>query len=217
MFYSATSIILIVFAGIIALAAFWTVFRKSWFITWLKATFAFSFVALALLLVLIGIDLNRYQSYRYDVPVAKLKIKRQDQQRYLVYLDIVNGGSYEYILSGDLWQLDARLITWNGPLATFVGATPGYRLDRISGRYLSLDQEVESERTVYPIVESLSPFDLFQWLQSEQAIPWIDAKYGSATYLPLKDGAEFAVAVGLDGLVTRPVNTAAVEAVESWK
>ncbi len=217
MFYSVSSITLIAIAGVIALSCLWTVFRKSWFITWLKATLAFSLVALAFILVLVGVDLHRYQSYRYDVPIAKLAIQRVDDQVYVVDLIVIHGDTYQYRLKGDLWQLDARLITWNGPFATFIGATPGYRLDRISGRYLSLDQEVEAERTVYAIVESLSPFDVFQWLQSERLVPWVDAKYGSATYLPLKDGAEFAISVGLDGLVSRPINSAAVDAVEQWK
>ena len=217
MFYSITSATVIAIATLIGFVSLWTVLRKSWFVVWLKATFTLSLLALAALLVLIGIDLNRYQSYRFETPVAKLTTRRLAQDLYHVDLTVLGHGTSEYRLSGDLWQVDARLITWNGPLATFVGATPGYRLERISGRYSTVEREINASRTVYEIDESLSPFDVFEWLQSTNALPWVDAKYGSATYLPLTDGAEYTIAVGMDGLVTRPLNSAAVEAVANWQ
>ena len=217
MLYSATSTILVTLASSIALAALWIVVRKSWLVTWMKTTLAFSVVAFAVFLALVGVDLHRYQSYRYNTPVAKIKITQLDQQFYQVALSIINGGSYQYRLRGDLWQLDARLITWKGPLFTFLGATPGYQFERISGRYISLEQETTSQRTAYAIAESWSPFDVFQWLKGKKKLPLIEARYGSATYMPLRNGAEFTVAIGQDGLVARPVNTVAIEAVDNWQ
>jgi hypothetical protein len=46
--------------------------------------------------------------------------------------------------------------------------------------------------------------------------PWIDALYGSATYLPMADGALFDIRVSQSGLIARPLNQAARTAVGDW-
>ena len=43
-----------------------------------------------------------------------------------------------------------------------------------------------------------------------------DAAYGSATYLPMADGATYAVTLTQSGLVARPVNPAAKRATRHW-
>jgi hypothetical protein len=40
--------------------------------------------------------------------------------------------------------------------------------------------------------------------------------YGSATYLPMSDGALYEIKVSQSGLVARPMNQAAREAVSGW-
>jgi hypothetical protein len=40
--------------------------------------------------------------------------------------------------------------------------------------------------------------------------------YGSATYLPMADGADYEVTVSQSGLVARPLNDAARLAVGAW-
>ena len=39
------------------------------------------------------------------------------------------------MLEGDLWQLDLNLLRWKS-LAELIGLESGYRLERLSGRYL---------------------------------------------------------------------------------
>ena len=40
-------------------------------------------------------------------------------------------------------------------------------------------------------------------------VPWLDALYGSATFLPMADGALYEIKVSQSGLVARPLNQAA--------
>jgi hypothetical protein len=47
-------------------------------------------------------------------------------------------------------------------------------------------------------------------------LPWFDALYGSATYLPMADGALYDIRVSPTGLVARPLNQAARDAVGTW-
>jgi hypothetical protein len=50
-----------------------------------------------------------------------------------------------------------------------------------------------------------------------QYLPLADALYGSATYVPMAEGAEYVVTVSTSGLVVRPANDAARKAVGGWK
>ena len=118
-------------------------------------------------------------------------------------------------LRGDEWQLDARVVTWKPPV-TLLGLDPIYQLDRLSGRYSDIDDEVLEPRTVYALNEELT-FDVwrvayrFPWL-----MPGVDAHYGTATYVPMAEGARFEVTLSRDALIARPINEAARSAVGEW-
>ena len=40
-------------------------------------------------------------------------------------------------------------------------------------------------------------------------LPFVDAVYGSATYMPMADGARYQVSITQSGLIARPLNPAA--------
>jgi len=114
-------------------------------------------------------------------------------------------------------------LTWKTPLAA-LGLQPGYRLDRLSGRYYSLEDERNKQRTVYDLSHAANPLvlglelDVWRWLKnSDLLLAIVDASYSSATYLPMADGAEFSVTLGASGLVARPLNGAAKAAVSQWQ
>ena len=58
-----------------------------------------------------------------------------------------------FVLSGDEWQLDARVLKWKG-WANLFGLDAQYRLERVSGRYRDIEQERTGERTVYALAEN---------------------------------------------------------------
>ena len=118
-------------------------------------------------------------------------------------------------LRGDEWQLDARLISWKPPV-TILGLDPIYRLERLSGRF----SDIERERTEVRTVHALAPDSYLDiWAVARKfplLTPGVDAQYGSATYVPMSDGARFEVSLSRDAVKARPVNDAAVKAVSSW-
>jgi len=119
------------------------------------------------------------------------------------------------VLRGDEWQMDARVINWKPP-ATLLGLDPIYQLDRLSGRYSSIDDEMSEERTVHALSEEMQ---LDVWRVARKfpiLMPGVDAYYGTATYLPMADGARFEVTLSRTALLARPVNAAAREAVGDW-
>src|ERR1700735_1829345 len=112
-------------------------------------------------------------------------------------------------------QVDARVLKWHA-FANLVGFDAAYRLERISGRYSHLEDERSLPRTVYDLHEPgrIDPWELVHRYRSW--VPWLDALYGSATFLPMADGALYEIKVSQSGLVARPLNQAAREAVGSW-
>lgn len=118
-------------------------------------------------------------------------------------------------LRGDEWQMDARVVIWKPPL-TLLGLDPIYQLDRLSGRYSDIDSERTEERTVYALSEEL-PLDVWRVARRFPSLmPGVDAYYGTATFLPMADGARYAVTLTRTALIARPVNESAREAVGEW-
>jgi hypothetical protein len=119
-------------------------------------------------------------------------------------------------LRGDEWQMDARVVNWKPP-ATLLGLDPIYQLDRLSGRYSDVDDEMSEERTVHALSEELS-LDVWRVARKfPMLMPGVDAYYGTATYLPMADGARFEVTLTRTALIARPVNEQAREAVGQWE
>jgi hypothetical protein len=108
------------------------------------------------------------------------------------------------------------VLKWRA-LANLFGFDTAYRLDRISGRYTSIDDERSLPRTVYALNQP-DRVDLWELAHRHHSwVPWIDALYGSATFLPMADGALYEIKVSQSGLLARPLNQAARAAVGSWQ
>jgi hypothetical protein len=119
-------------------------------------------------------------------------------------------------LRGDEWQIDARVLKWRG-VAVLIGFDTLYRLDRLSGRYRDITRERTGQRTVHSLSEEQG-LDL--WMIGRRYahwIPWVDAVYGSATYMPMVDGASYTVSVSTTGLLARPSNDIARKAIGEWR
>ncbi len=118
-------------------------------------------------------------------------------------------------LNGDEWQLDARVVSWTPP-ATVLGLDPIYKLERLSGRYTDIRDEQTRQRSVHALseVETLDVWQLAQ--QFPKLLPGVDAYYGTATYLPMADGARYSLSMSRDALIARPLNDRAREALGRW-
>jgi hypothetical protein len=166
---------------------------------------------------LITSNLHTYARLTHEEPVAEIVFEARAPQRFAATLTQVPSGEMQtFILAGDEWQLDARVLKWRG-WANLMGLDAQYRLERVSGRYRDIEQERHEERTVYALSENPG-IDL--WTLSTKYprwLPFVDAVYGSATYLPMADGARYQVAITQSGLIARPLNQAATAAAGSWK
>ena len=175
-----------------------------------------SLILASLLLLSIAINLYSYERLTYEQPVAELSFNKIGDQNYQTTITYPSKNSIdEFNIKGDEWQIDARVIKWHG-WAQLLGLDAQYRLERISGRYSDVEEELNKNRTVY----SLSPGDEIDYWklinQYKEYIPWIDTYYGSAVYLPMYDGAKYSVSLTQSGLIARAIDIKTDEKNKFW-
>ena len=156
-----------------------------------------------------------YQRLTHETLVGEILFSRAAEDEYTARLMIDGRLDRLLPLRGDEWQLDARVITWQPP-ATILGLEPVFQLERLSGRYSSVDRERSEQRTVHALAEE-RPLDLWSMVRRFPGLaPGVDAYYGTATYLPMADGARFRITMSRDALIARPINDIARDAVGDW-
>lgn len=197
-----------IFALIFAAGAWRRIRRRAALGAGLRMLLATGFGLTALGLTGLCLSIRHYLALESEVTVAELAFSEMAPQRFQVRITLADGRERRVELAGDEWQLDARVISWKLP-AVLAGAPPLYRVERVSGRYRDIAQERESERSVHALDAGALP-DLWalkgrfpRWL------PFVEAHYGSAAYLPMRDGTRFTVTLGgRGGLVARPSDDA---------
>jgi len=164
---------------------------------------------------LVALNLRTYQRLSFEQPAGELQLTRTGEREFSAVLTYPDGRHENYALRGDEWQIDARVLKWHA-FANLAGFDTAYRLERISGRYSRVDDERSQARSVYDLnpPQRIDPWELVH--QYHSWVPWMDALYGSATFLPMADGALYEIKVSQSGLVSRPLNQAARDAVGSW-
>jgi hypothetical protein len=147
--------------------------------------------------------------------VSQIEFSQSAPGEYVARLMIVGESDRLLPLRGNEWQMDARVVNWKPP-ATLLGLDPIYQLERLSGRYSSVDDELSERRTVHALSEDMT-LDVWKVARRfPRLLPGVDAYYGTATYLPMADGARFEVTMTRTALIARPVNDAARQAVGDW-
>lgn len=165
-----------------------------------------------------GMLLLSYLSYGRLVEeqlVSRIEFRQTAVDEYEARLMMSGKSDQFFTLRGDEWQMDARIISWKPPM-TILGLDPIYQLDRLSGRYAEIDRERTEARTVHSLTAP-SPADAWRIARRYPLLmPGVDAHYGTATYVPMADGARFEVTLSRDAIIARPANDAARVAIGAW-
>lgn len=199
--------------AILVIAGLLFFLRPRWLLGWLKGMAVFGVIVLGLYALAIAVNLSAYQSLEGMKTVATISTSQEGEQIWRVTLETADGTPTVRTLRGDQWQIDARIIRFAGPIR-WLGVAPGYRLERLGGRYTSLEQERSAPRTVIGLSDATWP-DLWE-LDRQFNLPFVEGVYGNATFMPMRDGAMFDVRLSASGLVAVPVNEQARAAVQLW-
>lgn len=217
MISDAVILIIAIFGLLLLILACQRLFRARFLAAGGSAVMGALLLAVAALLFVVSLNLHTYARLTHERPVAEIVFEQRAPQTFNATLtQVPNGEIQMFVLSGDEWQLDARVLKWKG-WANLFGLDAQYRLERVSGRYRNIDQERSAERTVYALAENPG-MDLWQMtLDKPDRLPFVDAVYGNAAYMPMSDGARYEVSITQTGLIARPVNAAAQQAAGSWQ
>jgi len=218
MYIAFVILLALLFGGLFLFLGFKTIRRLDWFLPWLRGTAGLICIVVAVCVVIIAVDLSSYDELLEEKPLALISFEKQDEQHYVAKVSYyVNKDAQSFELFGDQWQVDARVIRWTG-IVSALGAKPGFKLDRISGRYYSLEDERQKKRSVHNLDETTHFVDVWNILKNTgDFLPGIDAEYGSAAYLPMSHAASYELALSHSGLIARPVNEVAKSAVRAWR
>lgn len=199
--------------GVLLIAGLAFFIRPKWFLGWLKGMLVLTLLFAGGYTLVLALGLTQYRSLAEMETIATVSIQPAGQQSWTVRVQTPEGVPGIYSINGDQWQIDARIIRLGGPLA-WLDLPPGYRLERLSGRYLSLEQERSANRSVIGLTSEKWP-DLWA-LEQAYNLPFVEGVYGNATFMPMRADAEFDVKLSSTGLVAVPLNEPAREAVKIW-
>jgi hypothetical protein len=145
-----------------------------------------------------------YRALTREVTAAVVRVEPLGPQRFRAHFEFPTGRMASFELAGDELYVDARILKWKS-FANLIGLHTEYELDRVSGRYIDMRDERMRARTVYRLVHE-RPIDVFQLARKHtQFRPFVDAEYGSATFVHADRGALFEVRVSTSGLLIREV------------
>lgn len=190
---------------IIFLFAFFSSIRKKKFLGTLRnLTFSLLMLAIALLFALISISIQGYSNLTHEQLAATIEIESVKNKSFIARLTLPDNSISEFKIFGDEIYIDAHILKWKS-IANLFGLHTVYELDRISGRYEELDEEISGERTVYSI-SGKKFLDIFELRQRYAFLSFlVDAEYGSATFIDVEQNNKLQVFVSTTGLLIRPV------------
>jgi hypothetical protein len=186
-----------------------------------------TFMALGAATGLLGLNFLTYNRLSHEQQVAEVTFRQTGPSAFVADMKLPDGTAQKCYLAddsgdgtcailGDEWQVDARVLKWK-PWANVAGLDANYRLERMAGRYHDINAERSAPRSVYQL-NSNPGLDLWAIAQKyAKYAPVVDAQYGSATYIPMADGATYYVTMSQTGLLARPANDQARTAVQGWK
>lgn len=164
-------------------------------------TISVAFFAVSVGCLLGFITLKGYMSFTHEALAAQIHIEPIVEGQFKANFRFPDGRKASFDVHGDELYVDAQILKWS-PLANFVGIHTSYQLARVGGRYHSIRDELNKKRTLFPLNEE-NENDLFKMRKKFSQLSFlVDADYGSASFIPAKEG-DYLLLVSTSGLLIR--------------
>jgi hypothetical protein len=203
---SETLVIVAILCGLVGLiclgGAVWTLNKKKLLGTVFFVLLAVIAFLKAALFGTISISIHGYHALTKEELAATVKIEPTGAQAFTARFILPDGSEKTFSLAGDQIYVDARILKWK-PIVNILGLHTVYELDRVSGRYESLDDERAKPHAVFALSQEKT-LDLFS-LRRRFAIlsHLVDAEYGSASFVGSTQEEELRVLVSTTGMLIR--------------
>jgi hypothetical protein len=154
-----------------------------------------------------GLFVRAYYAFTYEKPVAEIITQSsEDPQTTLVTLIQLLPDDTEitqnFIIKGDQWMLEGDILKWNN-WVNFLGLHTRYRLTRIRGRYIQVEDESHQKKTIYSLVKD-EDHPLWRYLYKYgYKLPLVSTAYGNAVFQTAGKEKHFLVYVSTSGFLAR--------------
>jgi hypothetical protein len=162
-------------------------------------------LALAGLAAAVTVGVKGYRALTHEDLAARVRTEPIGPQRFRATVELPDGKSGLFEISGDALYIDAHILKWK-PIVNLLGLHTGYELDRVGGRYNVVQDEQGKPHTIFPLRPERA-VDVFGFVQRHPRIlaPLVDAQYGSGTFVGAERPGRFEVMVSTSGLLIRPL------------
>lgn len=176
--------------------------RKRFFGVAVNITLVILLLAVFGLFGMISMTTHGYHVLTHEELVARVKVDPTGPQKFTARFRFNDGRTVSFELAGDELSVDAHILKWK-PIANFFGLHTSYKLDRVSGRYITLEDERDKLRTVFSVSqrETVDIFDLREKYPILKLL--VDTEYGSATFIMANKPEELELRVSTTGLLIR--------------
>jgi len=178
--------------------------RRRWLGTAGGATTGALFVSLAALAATLSISTQGYRGLTSEEVAVTVTTVPTGPHAFQAYVEFPDGRDTTLAVLGDQVLVDARILKWRY-VGNVLGLHTQYELDRLTGRYIDIENERGLGRTVHSLA-SEKPLDLYELVGRYSFLALlVDAEYGSATYIEVERPARFEVTVSTTGLLVREI------------
>ena len=165
----------------------------------------FSLVTGSLSIIILGTE--GYQALTKEEKVARVVISPAQEQTFQARLIFLDGSEQVFSLKGDEFVIDAYVLKWKA-WTNLLGLHTAYRLDRITGRYQSIEDEKSKPRSVFAITNKGGK-GIGEWREEFSALSFLlDVEHGSASFASANESKSYELAVTTSGLLLRPEENA---------
>ena len=151
-------------------------------------------------------NIYTYKRFTNEKPIAKLNftaIQIQEFDATILLDDECDKKIYR--LYGDEWRIDAQFLKWKS-WTTLFGLDAMYRIDRLSGRYINIDDENTKQHIAHNLKPS-STLNLSKIAERyDNKFPPVDTVYGSSAYEKMEPNIQFTVYRTQSGIFIRKEN-----------
>lgn len=162
------------------------------------------FLALGALAGTLGVSTHGYRALTQEELALTVTTVPTGARTFQAFLEFPDGRDTTLHVLGDQLLVDAHILKWQY-FANVLGYSTQYELDRLTGRYVDIENERALPRTVHSL-KTDKPVDLFELVARYAWLRFlVDTEYGSATYVDVDAPARFQVRVSTTGLLIRPV------------
>ncbi len=208
--FSMVSITLLVLAAGLILMGLRLLFATNWFLQFLRGFAGFGLILCAAIIIMVGLNLASYAQIAENHDLANISFTKINEQSYeAAVVSVQTGKEFKFTVDGDMWQVTGRVLSLSG-------ASPFYKLESISGRYYSLEQQRTSAQNINTMPDESIGIDLWNWFKGKD-VGFISTSVYKSKFLPLADGAVFSVSIGKIDLQSEPVNEAAKAINKEWQ